>query len=314
MNKKIFGIVLAVIVLIGGAYYALAGSGSTANGTGTIEITHKLSKTPIKVTANPKKTVVFDYGTLDILDGLNVEVAGVAKSSLPSYLNKFEDDAYTDVGTLFEPNFETIAKMQPDVIFISGRQSAVYDELAKIAPTLYYEINPSDYMGSFTSNVNEIASIYGQEKVAEKAIKSIYSKIETVQTKVAALEDASTLITLTNDGEISAYGANSRFGLIHNTLNFAEVDKSIETTNHGQQVSYEYIVEKNPSFIFVIDRNKAIGEGQSGQDVFNNVLMKDVQASKDGHIVFLNQEMWYLASGGLTSTDAMITEIDAILV
>ena len=68
------------------------------------------------------------------------------------------------------------------------------------------------------------------------------------------------MVVLTSDKQISAYGSGSRFGLIHDVLGVEPVDKNIEVSLHGQSVSSEYISEKNPDYLFVIDRSAAIGE------------------------------------------------------
>src|SRR5690606_32200865 len=84
----------------------------------------------------PEKIAVFDYGFLDTLDALGVEgIVGVAKdSTLPDHLEKYNSDEYASVGTLKEPLLEDIAALEPDVIFISGRQATFYDQLKEIPP------------------------------------------------------------------------------------------------------------------------------------------------------------------------------------
>ena len=57
---------------------------------------------------NPEKVVVFDFGMLDTLDELGVEVAGLPQANVPAYLSKYEDAKYANVGSLKEPDFEAI--------------------------------------------------------------------------------------------------------------------------------------------------------------------------------------------------------------
>ena len=90
-------------------------------GQDSTRIVHELGEVVVK--KNPETVVVFDYAALDILAYLGIEPTGVAKSSLPDYLAHFRDETYADVGTLFEPNFERIYALQPDVIFVSTRQA-----------------------------------------------------------------------------------------------------------------------------------------------------------------------------------------------
>src|SRR3954447_16437634 len=109
-----------------------------------------------EVTKNPEKVVVFDFGILDTLDELGIEVTGVPQATIPSYLKKYADKKYTNVGSLKEPDFEAIHALQPDVIFISARQAELYDQFAEIAPTVFIEFDYTKYMDSFEKNMNLI--------------------------------------------------------------------------------------------------------------------------------------------------------------
>ena len=64
-------------------------------------------------------------------------------------MEKYADKEYTNVGSLKEPDFEAIHAMKPDVIFISTRQAELYDEFEKIAPTVYIELDYTNYMAFF---------------------------------------------------------------------------------------------------------------------------------------------------------------------
>lgn len=67
----------------------------------TITIKHKLGEAVVN--KNPKKVIVFDYATLDSLDKMGVEILALPKANIPHFLEKYNDDKYEDVGTLFEP-------------------------------------------------------------------------------------------------------------------------------------------------------------------------------------------------------------------
>ena len=68
---------------------------------------------------------------------LELPVGGVPKDSLPTALKIYDKDEVLNAGTLFEPDFEKIMEYGPDLIIISGRASKQYEELSKIAPTVY---------------------------------------------------------------------------------------------------------------------------------------------------------------------------------
>ncbi|MBC1559999.1 siderophore ABC transporter substrate-binding protein [Listeria booriae] len=272
-----------------------------------LTIKHELGETKVK--QNPEKVVVFDFGTLDTLQalGLSNNVAGLPKQSLPKYLNDFAADKYANLGGLKEPDFEKINEAAPDLNIISGRQSDSYDKFSDIAPTIYQGVDAKDYMKSFQTNVNTIASIFGKEDEAKKQLDAIDKQVADVKASVP--EGKTGLILLANDGKMSAYGPGSRFGLIHDVLGVTPADPNIEASTHGQSVSSEYIAEKNPDYIYVVDRGAAVGGESSAKSVVENELVKKTNAYKNDHIVYLNPEYWYLSGGGLESVAEMVKEV-----
>lgn len=274
-----------------------------------VEIKQDLGDT--EVPKNPEKVVVFDFGVLDSLDKLGVEVAGVAKAgAIPSYLEKYEGDEYENIGSLKEPDFDKISEIKPDVIFISGRQSQVYDQLAEIAPTVYLGVDPANYMESFKDNMKTLGKIFDKQSEVEKELKNIDSAVAAVQDNAKEL-DKKALIILANDDKISAYGLNSRFGLIHDVFGVPAVDENIEASTHGMNVSFEYVREQNPDLLYVIDRSAAIGEESAAKQIVENELVKATNAYKNDNITYLDPEFWYLSGGGLVSVQEMIKEIEA---
>ncbi|MFD2115694.1 siderophore ABC transporter substrate-binding protein [Paenibacillus yanchengensis] len=276
---------------------------------GTVVVKHQLGEDT--VTKNPQKVVVFDYGTLDTLDKLGVEVAAMPKGSLPEYLNKFADDKYVNAGNLKEPDMETIHGMSPDLIIISGRQSDYYEEFKKIAPTIFMGVDNNNYMESFKSNVTILADIFDKQTEAEAALAEIDTKIAGIQAKTKD-SDKKGLIILSNEGNISAYGPKSRFGIIHDVFGVKPADETIKANaQHGDSVTFEFIAEKNPDYLFVIDRNAVVAGSGSAKETLNNDLVKNTTAFKEDQVLYLNPQFWYLSGGGLISVAEMVNEIEA---
>ncbi|MEN1968460.1 siderophore ABC transporter substrate-binding protein [Lentibacillus sp. N15] len=273
----------------------------------TITVKHELGET--KVDKKPKNVVVFDYGVLDTLDELGIQVAGVPQGNIPSYLEKYESDDYENVGSLKEPDFEKIAEVDPDLIIISGRQSDVYDQLEEIAPTVYLGVDTTRYMDSFKENMETVGKIFDKEDEVEQKLADIDDSIASLKEKAEGM-DKKALIILANDDKISAYGKDSRFGLIHDVFGVPAVDESIEASVHGQNVSFEYVKEKDPDLLYVVDRGAVVTGGEpSAKKIVENKLMKDTKAYKNDTITYLNPEFWYLSGGGLVSVQEMIKEV-----
>ncbi|MCM3612245.1 siderophore ABC transporter substrate-binding protein [Planococcus sp. MERTA32b] len=276
--------------------------------TETVTVTHELGETTFD--KNPEKVVVFDFGILDSMDKLGIEaVAGVPQANIPSYLEKFADaEKYENVGTLKEADFEAIHAMDPDLIIISGRQAAMYEEFTDIAPTVHLGVDTTKYMESFESNMNTLGEIFGKEDEVKEELAAIETQIEDVK---ASATDEKALIVLANEGKVSAYGAASRFGIIHDVFGVEQADEGIEASTHGQSISFEYILETNPDMIFVVDRNAAVGTDASAKDSLENELVQKTTAFKEDKIIYLDPDYWYLSGGGLQSVSEMVKEIQS---
>ena len=147
-----------------------------------------------------------------------------------------------------------------------------------------------------------------KEDVAKEKITKLETSIKEVKEKAEKSKEKG-LVTLVNEGSLSAYGEGSRFGIIHDTFGVALADDKIEASTHGQEVSYEYVLEKNPDILFVIDRTKAIGGDDSKNNVAENELVKQTNAGKNDKVISLTPDVWYLSGGGIESTELMIEDV-----
>lgn len=321
MMKKVLGLfsVLIIMMVIAACGDSKANDNLNANGHSNsdsdnnaeeqvVTIKHELGTA--EVPKNPEKVVVFDYGTLDTLDSLGIDIAAVSQMNVPSYLDQYDSDEYENAGTLFEPDFEKLSEIDPDVIFISGRQSDVYDQLEELAPTVYLAVDNERYMDSFKENLDVIADIFDKQDEVEEGYAEIETSIEDLNETTEASEN-NALIILANDDKISAYGPKSRFGMIHDVFQVPAVDEGIDASTHGMNVTFEYVVEQDPDILYVVDRGAVVGGESSAKQLVENKLVKNTKAYKNDNIVYLDPDYWYLSGGGLQSVSEMIGEIAA---
>lgn len=308
MNKKVLVTsILTIVVVAAGTMFWSKGSKKVTGDMETIKVVDSDGEKEVK--KNPTKVAVFDYGTLDILDSMEVEVVGLPKGSLPASLKKYETDKYKDLGDLKEPNFEDINALKPDLIIIGGRQKDLQEKFSEIAPTIYLSVDGAKYMEDFEKNLNALGTIFGKEDFVKTKLSEIEGRIKNVNKKVSEKSlTASTVMV--NEGSLSAFSDKSRFGLIYNNLGFKNVDDKLEASNHGNQITFEYLLEKNPEYIFVIDRGAVTGGNEAAKAAFDNALVKETKAYSEDKIIYLDSEAWYLIAGGVNSTEKMIEEIE----
>ena len=97
--------------------------------------------------------------------------------------------------------------------------------------------------------------------------------------------------------------------MVHNEFGFIPADPQIATANHGQNVSFEYLLQVNPEIILVIDRAATVGGSISAEQVLDNILVKMTNAAQSGRIVYLTSQVWYTAAGGLKATGTMVEDV-----
>lgn len=311
MNRYIY---LLLIGFLSIGLIAGCSSGEQNQGEGSpgesVLVQHELGETT--VTKNPEKIIVFDFGILDTLNYLDIDVLGVPKQNIPTYLEEYTGDQYENIGSLKEPDFEKIANIDPDLIIISGRQADQYDELKKLGPVIHLGLNYENYYDSFKENVKIVGEIFSKEEEIDQALEELDGQIDQLVEKAADL-DQKALIILANEDKISAYGKNSRFGIIHDLFGIPTVDENIDASTHGMNVSFEYVLEMDPDLLYVVDRSAAIGEEAAAQNIVENTLMRSTKALVNDDIYYLNPDVWYLSGGGIISVQEMVKEIEASL-
>lgn len=280
----------------------------------TDQVSVQHAKGPATVKLQPAKTVVFDLPTLDIMQVLGVQAAGVPKAHFPDSLSAYNADSMPKVGTLFEPDQDAVKKVSPDLIIVGGRSRAKFDDMAKLAPTLDLSVDTLAPLKSIERNTQTLAAIYKKEAEAQTALKKLNDAVTGLQGKTATAGNA--MLILAVGEKTSTFGPGSRFGMIYDVFGFTPNDavKSLSAKDR-HPVKLDDIAKANPDWLFVIDRNAATGkQSKPAREVLENSVIRDTAAAKNNRIVYLDPYNWYImGSAGLTSMQQNIDQIAAAL-
>ena len=326
--KKLTTLVLALAMVFG-----LAACGNKNSGTTSKEDTNKTEKpktvtiksfnanneeTDLEVPYDAQRIAVMDMASLDILDslGLGDRVVGSSSTSL-DYLQEYvTNDEIADLGTIKEADMEAVMSCEPDVIFIGGRLAQSYDALSEIAPVVYLSTDTEiGLVKSVEKNAKKIASMFGLEDDVKDLMNGYDARIEKLK---AFAEGKTAIIGMCTSGGFNVLGNDGRCALIGNEVGFENigVDANVDTSTHGNEASFEFVVEKNPDYIFVLDRDAAIGTdgAQLAKDIMENELIMGTDAYKDGKIVYLEHPaVWYTAEGGVNALGFMLEDLENAL-
>lgn len=277
-----------------------------ASPVGAQTVSVETSSGQAEVLVSPKNIAVFDLAAFDTLTALGVEAQGLVSPVFLSYLTPAAEGSVA-VGSLFEPDFEALYALHPDLIIAGGRSSGQVPELARIAPTIDMTIW-EDTVGQGLDRLTAYGMIFEKQAEAEVLRSSFVAKVEVAKAAVAGKGNA--LIVMTNGPKVSAYGAGGRFGWLHQELGLPEAIPSVEQVAHGEAISFEFIREADPDILIVIDRLAAIGqEGSSAKATLDNALVHETVAWKANRVIYLSSAPIYIAGGGIQSLNLTLDEI-----
>lgn len=284
---------------------------TTRNGAGeTVEV---------EFPYDPQRLAVMDLGALDILDniGYGDRIVGVSKGSSIDYLQDYvKNDSLLNLGNVKEADMEAVMESEPDVIFIGGRMSSIYDELIKIAPVyMVYTDTESGVVDSTAMNAKNIASLFGVEDQVDALMEDYNGRIDALQ---SFAEGKTAIVGMVNAGGFGLLGNDGRCSVIGKEIGFENigVDADIDTSAHGNEASFEFVLEKNPDYIFAMDRDAAIGTNgaQLAAEVLDNELINQTDAAQNGNVVVLeHSNVWYTAEGGITALGIMLSDLENAL-
>ena len=317
--KLYFTALVASFLLLLGACSTNTNSSTSQSETSNsapTEITIKSSLDEVKLSKVPEKIVTFDLGAADTIRALGFEknIVGMPTKTVPTYLKDLAGKV-KNVGSMKEPDLEAIAALEPDLIIASLRTQKFVDKFKEIAPTVLFQASKDDYWTSTKANIESLASAFGETSTqkAKEELAKLDKNIQEVATKNES-SDKKALAILLNEGKMAAFGAQSRFSFLYQTLKFKPTDTQFEDSRHGQEVSFESVKEINPDILFVINRTLAIGGDNSSNDgVLENALIAETPAAKNGKIIQLTPDLWYLSGDGLESTKLMIEDAQKAL-
>lgn len=323
MMKKMLALVSAMALSFGLATCAGAAQEDTTEAAALETVTIQSlnaagEEEDMEVPYDPQRIAILDMACLDILDslGLGDRVVGSASTSLEYLQDYVTDENIVNLGTIKEADMEAVMACEPDVIFIGGRLSSSYDALSEIAPVVYLSTDTEiGLVESVRKNASTIASMFGLESEVDGLMADFDARIAAL---AEFAEGKTAIVGMCTSGSFNVLGNDGRCSLIGNEIGFENigVDSEIDTATHGNEASFEFIVDKNPDYIFVMDRDAAIGTdgAQLAQDIMENELVMGTDAYQNGNLIYLEHPaVWYTAEGGINALDVMLQDLETTL-
>ncbi|OJF11316.1 ABC transporter substrate-binding protein [Couchioplanes caeruleus] len=306
------GLALTATVLAG---LGLAGCGASSSGDDpaaggqTREIVHAMGTT--KVPVAPTRVVVLDTDKIDTALTLGVTPVGAARAGeltgWPTYIGADATKDIKELGTLQEPNLEAIQALRPDLILGSKfRQEKYYDELAKIAPTVFTENVGKPWKENFLLDGKAL----GKEELAKEKLAAYEARAKAVGAKIGNPGTAKVSIVRFMPTEIRIYGPESFAGIVVGDTGLGRPERQLLTGKQDRRfdkVSPERVSEVDGTVIFVAAYGPKAAEQQTA--VTAGPLWKNLGAVKAGKAHVVPDETW-MTGIGVTAAGKILDDLE----
>lgn len=259
-----------------------------------------------RISEKPKRVVALDNTFVEAALALEAEVIGFTSyrsidEKLPAYMGQaaqtYARNAVS-VGLLAEPSLEKIAALKPDVILSAKvRHEALYDELSKIAPTVFSETTGA----TWKENVKLTGDVLGKDQQAEAVISEYQRRAtaigEAVKEKRGKLPTVS-VVRFMDEPTVRLYQPESYSGVVLSDVGFTRPADQPKAADGGiaADISEENISQLDAELIFLCTWKDEKGVAERNQDRFTtNPLWSKLKGEK----VEVDDVTWMTAVGPL---------------
>lgn len=264
-----------------------------------------------EVPANPQRIVVLTTAALDNLLALGVKPIG-APYSVSVNANFFQymadqTEGIENTGTVDQPNLETIAKLQPDLII--GQKSgheAIYEELKRIAPVYFTDQVVDQWKTAFQGNADAVGK-------SEEAATLIQQYEDNIARFKAAAGDK------LNSGTVALIRPRTDHVRLHLGESFSgaialEAGLQFSVAVQGQSGHHVAITEEQ---IGDMDADYIISFGRESEaEFFNEKIVKSpiwatLAAVQNDQVHMVDWEVW-LSGQGIQAANLIVDDLTRI--
>lgn len=303
------------VIGIGLALTACSGASTATDSpsASASEVTISTNLGEVTVPVNPERVVVLDSTAFQTIHDMGITPVALPKQLLPTTLQDWaENPDIADIGTHREPNLETVASADPDLIIGGKRFADHQDTLAALAPTIDIaaSVESEDYLADLKTQTETLGTIFDQSAKATELI----GELDDAVAKAAALTNGQTVFLANHNGGKIDNGAGRLAPLIQ-PLDMVDVfaatdgDATSDSVHNDSGLAPETIAQANPDWMIVMDRDASTtNRRQLSQDEYPakatidaTEALKNTTAVAKGQVFYLDVD-FYVTEGIIAYT------------
>ncbi|WP_204955723.1 ABC transporter substrate-binding protein [Metabacillus crassostreae] len=281
-------------------------------------IEHAMGSTEIKGT--PEKVVILTNEGTEALLSMGVTPVGAVQSwsGDPWYEHITEDMKDVQVvGTESDVNIEAIAKLQPDLIIGNKlRQEKVYEQLSKIAPTVFSET----LKGEWQENYKIYAEALNRKDEGNKVIDDFEKRITEIKEAAGDKVNQDVQVVRFMAGTTRIYYKDSFSGVILEKLGFSRPSSLEELFSDdpenlfAREVGKEVIPQMDGDLLFYFTYTTPEDQEatKTEEEWTKDPLWQNLEVVKAGKAYKVDDSIWNTA-GGVIAANLLLDDIETKL-
>lgn len=271
-------------------------------------VTHAMGETTIK--GEPKRIVVLTNEGVEALLAMGVTPVGAVEAFTGDtwYAHTAEQLKDTkSVGTESEPSLEAIAALKPDLIIGNKmRQEKVYDQLNKIAPTVFAETLRGDWQENFKLYSKAI----NKEEVGQEKLDAYNKHVEDLKAKLGDQTQQKVSMVRFMAGDVRIYHKDTFSGVILEQLGFARPAEQDINDFAEKGLTKERIPAMDGDIMFYFTYETGDKEASKLEEEWiNDPLFQNLEVAKAKKVFKVDDTIWNTA-GGYLAAELMLDELE----
>lgn len=183
----------------------------------------------------------------------------------------------------FEPNVEAIAALQPDLVVL--QDGTIQPQLEGLGITVWVGPAAATFDDIY-AQISQLGAATGHESEASALIDSMKASIDAAVAAAPKLDGATVYHEL--DPTFYSVTSNTFIGSVYGLFGIANIADGVEQGNDYPQLNAEYIVQQNPTLVFLADTKCC---AQTAAEVAKRPGWDAIAAVKNGSVVELDDDI-----------------------
>ncbi|EPD49692.1 iron-siderophore ABC transporter substrate-binding protein [Paenisporosarcina sp. FSL H8-0542] len=271
-------------------------------------VTHAMGETTIK--GEPKRIVVLTNEGVEALLAMGVTPVGAVEAYTGDTWYEHTAEQLKDtkpVGKESEPSLEAIAALKPDLIIGNKmRHEKVYEQLSKIAPTVYSETLRGDWQENFELYSKAI----NKEEVGQEKLDAYNNRIEDMKASLGDKTQQEVSMVRFMAGDVRIYHKDTFSGVILEQLGFARPAEQDVADFAEKGVTKERIPAMDGDILFYFTYETGDKEATKLEEEWiNDPLFQNLEVAKANKVFKVDDTIWNTA-GGYIAAQLMLDDLE----